>query len=463
MVGITHYGSYIPLYRLERAAFQRAWGTRQGKGEVAVANYDEDALTLACEAAASCLGAAAPALGGVHFASTSAPYGEKQCAALLATVCDLRRDIFTADFAGSTRCGLSALLAAARSVQAGAAEHVLVTAADVRLAAPESELEGTLGDAAAAFVLGANEVVAELVDAASLSEEFTYLWRTDATRTVQIAGGRFANVYGYERDLGPAIQTLLRRQGLEPAAIAHLALAAPDGRAAADLAVALGFTASQLVESLLPAIGCTGSAEAPLLLARALDRAEPGDLIVAGAFGEGADALLLRVTDAIATRRQATSVQAWIDAKRPLASYERYLKYRRLVEVDEPTDVVTNVLEFKELGQNVRLHGSRCRDCATLQYPVARVCVRCGGRDCLDDAPIARRGAVFTFTVDHLIANLEHPLPMAVVDAEGGGRLYLQVADAEDIEIGEPVVLTWRRLHEGGANHNYYWKARRPR
>jgi uncharacterized OB-fold protein len=67
---------------------------------------------------------------------------------------------------------------------------------------------------------------------------------------------------------------------------------------------------------------------------------------------------------------------------------------------------------------------------------------------------------VFTYTVDHLAVNVEHPLPMAVVDMEGGGRLYLQVTDAEGIQIGVPVVLTFRRLHEGGGNHNYYWKAR---
>jgi uncharacterized OB-fold protein len=60
-----------------------------------------------------------------------------------------------------------------------------------------------------------------------------------------------------------------------------------------------------------------------------------------------------------------------------------------------------------------------------------------------------RRGTVFTFTVDHLIANLEHPLPMAVIDADGGGRLYLQIADADDIQIGERVAFTYRRLHEG--------------
>jgi uncharacterized OB-fold protein len=51
---------------------------------------------------------------------------------------------------------------------------------------------------------------------------------------------------------------------------------------------------------------------------------------------------------------------------------------------------------------------------------------------------------------------------MAVVDLDGGGRVYLQVTDfAEgEVDVALPVGLTYRRLHEGGGNHNYYWKAR---
>ena len=153
-------------------------------------------------------------------------------------------------------------------------------------------------------------------------------------------------------------------------------------------------------------------------------------------------------------------LSAWLGAATPLSSYAKYLKYRRLIEVDEVTDLVTNVLEFKERKQDIRLYGSRCTECGQVQYPMARVCIRCRAQERTEDARIARRGTVFTFTVDHLIANLEHPLPMAVVDADDGGRLYLQIADADDIQIGERVAFTYRRLHEGGGNRNYYWKAR---
>jgi len=294
-----------------------------------------------------------------------------------------------------------------------------------------------------------------------VAEEFTYVWRTDVQRTLQVTGGRFSNTYGYGRDVGAAIKALLERQHLDAKAIDALALYSPDARAAADLAKSLGFDPrTQLVESLQPQIGCTGSAEPLLLLASALDRAKPGQRILVAGYGEGADALLFRVTDAIADRRATTPVATWLAAKTPLESYQKFLKFRRLIEVEEVTDTVTNVLEFKELKQDVRLYGSRCRECGQVQYPMARVCIRCKAQERLDDTRIARSGTVFTFTIDHLIANLEHPLPMAVIDAEGGGRLYLQVADADDIQIGEPVRFTYRRLHEGGGNRNYYWKAR---
>jgi hydroxymethylglutaryl-CoA synthase len=461
MLGIARYGSYVPLFRLDRRLIEQAWGARQPKGEVAVANYDEDALTLAIDAATRCLGDPSAPVGGVYVATTSAPYLEKQLASVLATVCDLPRATFTADFAGSTRAGASAVLAAVRAVQAGAAPAVLVAAADVRVVAPESELEGVLGDGAAALTIADHDVIAEFVDATSIAEEFTHFWRTDAQRTVQSAGGRFSNTYGYGRDLGDAIRALLDRQRLEPHAIDHLALASPDLRAADELAKSLGFDPKrQLVPSLQPDLGSTGSAEPLLLLARALDRATPGQRILMGGYGEGADALLFRATDRIATRRAPVPIEHWIAAKRPLPSYDKYLKFRRLIEVEEVSDTVTNVLEFKELKQDVRLYGSRCRECGEVQYPMARVCIRCKAQEQLEDARIARRGTVFTFTVDHLIPNLEHPLPMAVVDADGGGRLYLQIADADDIAIGAPVVLTYRRLHEGAGNRNYYWKAR---
>jgi len=125
-------------------------------------------------------------------------------------------------------------------------------------------------------------------------------------------------------------------------------------------------------------------------------------------------------------------------------------------------EIVPPYIEWKELKQDVRLYGSRCQDCGLVQYPQARVCVGCRARDRMADAKLAKTGTVFTFTIDNLAQVAEHPMPMVVVDLDGGGRVYLQGTDCAegDIAVGKRVRLTFRRLHEAGGNRNYFWKAR---
>ena len=74
MVGITAYGAYVPIWRLPRETIAKEWGLPAAPGEKAVANFDEDALTLGVAAAIDCLnGANRESIDGVLFASTTAP------------------------------------------------------------------------------------------------------------------------------------------------------------------------------------------------------------------------------------------------------------------------------------------------------------------------------------------------------------------------------------------------------
>jgi uncharacterized OB-fold protein len=238
----------------------------------------------------------------------------------------------------------------------------------------------------------------------------------------------------------------------------------PDDRAAVDLARTVGIDAkTQLVPSLFPQVGVLGSPDPLLQLARALERGKPGDRIVVGAFGEGAEALLLEAGEGAGAEASRPTVQAAVERRMPLPSYERYLKYRRRLGQDEtPVEQVSNVLEARELQQDARLYGTRCAACGMVQYPQARACLSCKTREGLEPAKLKKRGRIFTYTVDHLAANLEHPMGMVVVDLEGGGRVYVQMTDCtpEEVQIGAQVMLTYRRLHAGGENYNYYWKAR---
>ncbi|MFP5414356.1 MAG: hydroxymethylglutaryl-CoA synthase, partial [Gammaproteobacteria bacterium] len=69
MSGILRYGSYIPYFRLDRQA------AGIGRGERAIASYDEDSVSMAVEAGRQALGGAA--VDTLMFATTSPPYAEK--------------------------------------------------------------------------------------------------------------------------------------------------------------------------------------------------------------------------------------------------------------------------------------------------------------------------------------------------------------------------------------------------
>ncbi len=452
MVGITRIGTYFPRRRLDRALIAKAWGGRVPAGTRTVAGFDEDALTMATDAVLACLGDADPAgFDALYFASTSSPYLEKQVGSMIATAADLRRDLVVADLAGSVRAGLAALRAALDGVRAGSLRTALVAAADA-----------LLGDGAAALAVGGDGVVAELVSAASVAEEFTYVWRTDEQRTLHVSETRFGTTYGYVRDMAEVIGAALRKAELPPVRVARLVLGAPEPRAAAEAARRAGLDpARQLEASLLAEAGLLGTPEPLALLARALETAAPGDFLVVGAYGEGADALVLRATERLPAARPRPLADRLAHGI-ALPSYERYLRARGVLPSEPMGEPVTAMIEWKELKQDMRLYGSRCEACGLVQFPQARVCIGCQARDRMQDHKLGKRGSVFTFTIDNLAPVPEHPMPMAVIDLDGGGRVYLQVTDAAEgeVKVGAPVELTFRRLHEASGNRNYFWKAR---
>ena len=171
--GIVAYGAYIPMYRLSRAEIAKVWGSGSPRGEKAVANCDEDSVTMAVEAGMDAIkGFDASTVDALYFASTSAPYREKKSASIIATALDLRRDIVTADFGNSLGAGANAFKAALDAVNAGSARMALVAAADCRLPAPRSAFEPALGDGAAALLVGAEKVAASVVGGYNMSSDF---------------------------------------------------------------------------------------------------------------------------------------------------------------------------------------------------------------------------------------------------------------------------------------------------
>jgi 3-hydroxy-3-methylglutaryl CoA synthase len=458
MAGVIAAAGYVPRYRLPRAVIAEEWGGSSAGGEKAVANHDEDSLTLAIAAALD-LGGDGVAPEAVFFATTSSPYAEKQGAATIATVFDLPPATRTLDVTDSLRAGTSAVMAALDTL-AGGARRVLVAAGECRIGEPDSMTEQNYGDAGAALLLGGEAGRAEVVASHSIADDFLGTWRTQAQDYPRSFPGAFETKLGYARVLGEVVRGVLGKAKVAPQELATVVLPTPSPRAPQGVAKAIGLDPrKQLQDGFWMTVGDTGVTQPLLMLAAALERASAGDLILIAGYGDGADALLLRATGAAAA---TTSVARQIEVKRTLPSYGRYARFRRLMRTDLASDSASPVTTFRDRKELLPLYGGRCPRCGVVQFPKHRACIECGHAGGLEDVKLARRGKVFTFTSDYMFDSPDSPVVHAVVDLDGGGRLYCQLTDCEPerVAIDMPLELTFRRMHEGGGFNNYFWKAR---
>jgi 3-hydroxy-3-methylglutaryl CoA synthase len=470
MVGITSIGAYIPRYRLSLEEIGKMWQARGGPGEKAIAGYDEDAVTMAVAASLDCMKRAGNQADVLYLASTTAPYKEKQCAALVASAADLNKTTHTADFTNTLRAGTSAMKAAIDAVKGGSAENALVVASDCRTGAPKGRFEQLLGDGAAAVMIGEKEPVAIIEGAHSIFSDFTDLWRTEKDNFIQSGEGRFIEEAGYMPTMTEAVTELMAKYSFTSKDFAKVVFYAADNRNHAGLVKALGFNKNQIQDSLFGKIGNTGTAAAMIMLVAALEEASPGDRILFAGYGDGVDAFIFRVTENI-SRIKDTPLMKDRLAGSVSIDYGKYLLWRDLIPVEasslperaEPS-LATRWRERKTVRA---LYGAKCRQCGTPQiHPIgqrARVCVVCQAKDDFEDYKFSdKTGKLFTYAIDQLQPTKNPPGLNGVIDFDGGGRLICELTDYDltRVATGMAVEMTFRRLSQGKGIVNYFWKAK---
>lgn len=475
MVGIKSYGAYIPRYRMNHNTIFLAvgfLGTFPAPGENAVANYDEDTLSMAVAAGIDCLsGVKREKIDGLYLATTSQPYMLRQNSAIVATALDLQPSIRTADFVGSTKAGTSALLSAFDAVKGGTSSNVLVCASDCRLSKPGSSQEPLYGDGAAALLAGSDDVIATFEGSYSVSYDFPDRWRAAGEKFEHAWEDRFIRDEGYTRMIPEVISGLLKKYNLNIKDFAKIAYPSLYAREHGAIAKRLGAELGQIQDTLLDKIGDTGSASPLMILATALEDANPGDKILVASFGNGSDALFFRVTEKIKKLADRRGVKKNLASKKELSSYEKYLAFRNLAPVDlgmrgeESIRTPMSTL-FRERQSILSLCGSKCKRCSTPQYPAQRVCVNpdCGAVDEMESYRFSdKKGVLFTYTGDNLAASIDPPAIYGFVDFEGGGRFWFDLTDCDldSIKVGMPVEMTFRRryIDEARGVHGYSWKA----
>ena len=462
-VGIKAFGAHIPRYRLGKERV--GGGSAQEK---AVANFDEDSVTMAVAAGIDCLrGMDRSQVDGLLFATTTPPYAEKQCASIIAAALDLRKDIFAADVTGVLRAGTNAVKMALDAIAAGSAKQVLVVAADMRLAGPRGDAERNIGDGAAAVLVSRGDVVATVEGSYFVTETMLDTWRSQGDTFIRSWEDRFVVEEGLQRVVPEAVGAFMQKYKLTPRDFARACFYAPDARRSTEMGRRLGFAPEQLQDHLFGKVGNTGAAYPLMLLVGALESAKPGDRVLVASYGDGSDVFAFQATESISGARQCRGVARQISAKKTLASYETYARWRDVWTSEgaarRPTPPMPSLTAlWRESDANIRLYGGRCRKCAMLQYPPQRVCANCLTLDQWEPVRLSDKGAtVFTYSMDYLAGTTDVPMVLTVLNFDGGGRMLCIMTDREldEVKIGMPVEMSFRKLRVVGGVHNYYWKS----
>lgn len=462
-MGIAAISGYLPLLRLDRAVAAKALrfsglGGR-ATGHRAVAGWDEDAVTLAAEAARlTCVDQLPQRL---VFASTSAPFIERGHAPLIVEALAMDSACRTSDVAGSRRCASSALLDALLG-----RETSLIAAGEKRPAKAGSPFHLSFGDGGAAALV-APDGGAHLIGHATLSRDFIDLYSARAHPTPYAYEERFVREVGTRDIIAPTIKAALANAGVTPDDIAHAAVVEPLANMWRDIAKATGISAHNHAGDLLAAAGDLGAAHALFALALALDAAKPGDKILFAAFGSGCDALVLEVTGPVAGTAAARTA---------LREGQLFVDYIRFLSLTGTIDLDWGVrAEFEQKAQATVLNrygrdmigfiGGR-DGAGNVQFPKSRVPVRpdADGPEPMTDVRLADVPArLMSVTADRLNFTPDPPFWFGLVQFDNGARVMMELTDADESPFTVGDALTMRlRIKSFDRRRGfctYFWKA----
>ena len=478
VVGIHAYGGYVPTGRLSRQVVVDAnvWFNSAlaglGRGERSIANWDEDPVTMAVEAARDVTGSALrQSVQGVYLASTSLPFADRQNAGIVAEALQLGGHVRTLDVAGSQRAGTSALLTACQ-VAMGGGGPILVVAGERRRTRAAGPLELTTGDGAAALLVSEGEGGARLLGHATETADFVSHYRGQGEAFDYVWEERWIRDEGYLKLVPAAVERALNQAGVEPRMLTRVCIPTAMRRVSTMLASKIGVPEASVSDNLQAGCGEVGAAHPLVMLVHALEQSRPGDTILVIGFGQGCDAIVVRVCSAVADIRPRLGIGGHLALRREETNYQRYLAINDLVTIDrglraemDKQTGLTTLYRNKEML--LGMVGGRCRMCGTPQYPKTHMCVApdCQAMDTQDDYPFAELPAYLkTYTADRLTYSPDPPAYYGMVEFKGGGQVMLDFTDVGPgtaLRVGQPMRMMFRVKDYDSQRgfRRYFWKA----
>ncbi len=335
-VGVIGFGAYVPRLRLKIEDIAESYGKSAeqvigslGVKQKAVADRDEDTVSLAVEAAREALGRAKISpekLGAVLVGSESHPYVVKPSGSIVAEILGVGNDYLTADLEFACKAGTSAVIMIAALIEAGLIDCGLAIGSDVAQSKPGDALEYTAGAGAGALILGSKKFrwLARLDRVSSFTSDTPDFWRREGEKYPAHAG-RFTAEPAYFQHVITSTQNFLAKTKTKASDYDHVVLHMPNAKFPKRAAAKLGITGEQLAAGfLVPEIGNPYSGASMIGLCSVLEQARPKHKVLVTSYGSGAG------SDSISFTVLKTSAPL---KKAPIEyiTYPQYLKIKKVI------------------------------------------------------------------------------------------------------------------------------------
>jgi uncharacterized OB-fold protein len=214
-------------------------------------------------------------------------------------------------------------------------------------------------------------------------------------------------------------------------------------------------------------VGDTGAAHPLLLLASAIERGRPGDVVVIAGFGLGCEALAFEIAEG--GQRPRHGVADAVASKVVETSYLKMLCFEGGLQLDfgprsETTIKASLSQQFRSAEQLLGFVGARCGGCGQVQFPALPACVNCGEAAAMAPFGLADEQArLATVSADWLQFYPSPPLYVGLVQFDAGARVLMEIVDVPPggVEVGTPLRFAFRLKAHDELRHytRYFWKA----
>lgn len=454
--GIVNIKTYIPKYRMPISEMNKAWEKNGGRGEVSVANHDEDSITMAVQSAIDY--SFSKKINTCVLATTSSPFQEESAASIVAYTLGLNENVRAIDINQSVTSGLSSLsLFHEEQLHQSSA---LIIASDKRSPEMGSSAETQIGSGASVIELGKDQLIAEIIGSEKINDFGYDTWQRNLDETLSIADEKFSRNVRTQQ-YKKLVDQILTKTGIKNEQIDHLIVADVNSRLQQAIAQQMNRKDLVVGNQISENIGYTGTASPFIMLHDTLTKANPGDYVLTVQSGSGFEAVLFKVTDKIKQFQKEDKLNELLQQTEKMSNYQEFLRKKNINERADLQPYSSLTYIRRERNVNLRLLAQVCEQCKTIHFPQQIVCRECKRILGENYRRLKHTGTLFTFTKDYVFPGKDAYVTMAMIDLDEGGRLFTQMTDVneKDLEIGLKVSLSFRKIHDGAGYPNYFWKA----